>query len=195
MLRRTAKHTNERPASADNRHLLWPLLEECKFTNELYLAALLRASYGSDRQFGTCGPLSGQARPMPSTRNMTLYQHDGPLMFRFQIEGDLDGPCAVELEQAWLTAAPIMDGKQLVVDISGIDQADASGMALLVRFRDAGARFRLASRPGPLGIASSLGLASDSSGAGDDQHEPAWVSTMWSRMTRTFHSMLHCRQC
>lgn len=126
---------------------------------------------------------------------MTLYQHDAPLTFRFQLVGNLEGPWAVEVEQAWLTATSIINDKELVVDISDLDGADARGMELLVRFRDAGGRFTLAARPEPLRIARSLGIQTDSlliRGVGDVR---ASVTEVWSRLTRTFHSILRIRQC
>lgn len=72
---------------------------------------------------------------------MPYYQHDAGEQFRFQIVGHLDAAIAADLEQAWSTAAPIIKGKRLVVDITALESADDGGEALLTRFRGAGATF------------------------------------------------------
>jgi ABC-type transporter Mla MlaB component len=71
---------------------------------------------------------------------MKMHQHDTPTMFRFVLRGELDEPSAIELEHAWRTAASVLRGKELVVDVSGLSHSDAVGMDLLCRMRDQGAR-------------------------------------------------------
>jgi hypothetical protein len=80
---------------------------------------------------------------------MAYYQHDAGEQFRFQIVGHLDEAVASDLEQAWSTAAPIIRGKRLVVDITAMEGADGDGEALLARFRDSGATFIGASTHAP----------------------------------------------
>lgn len=69
-----------------------------------------------------------------------VYQHDGPAVFRFEVTGLLDGPVVEELEHAWITAASVLQGKDLVLDISELAGADDAGIRLLVRMKEAGAR-------------------------------------------------------
>jgi ABC-type transporter Mla MlaB component len=71
---------------------------------------------------------------------MDLYQHDSAAMFRFVLRGDLSGMSVREFEQAWQTAASIATGKQIVVDLSDVTNADAAGLELLSRMRESGAR-------------------------------------------------------
>ena len=59
---------------------------------------------------------------------MTMYQHDSPLTYRFVLRGELAGERVEELEHAWNTAKSILGGKELVVDVSGITDADHSGV-------------------------------------------------------------------
>ena len=73
--------------------------------------------------------------------SLEMYQHDGETTFRFVLRGELAGAGCDELEHAWTTAKSILGGKQLVVDISGLDKADQSGIELLSRMsRESGAR-------------------------------------------------------
>jgi ABC-type transporter Mla MlaB component len=71
---------------------------------------------------------------------MKMYQHDTPTMFRFVLRGELDEPAAVELEHAWRTAGSILQGKELVVDVSGLSRSGEAGMDLLCRMREEGAQ-------------------------------------------------------
>jgi len=71
---------------------------------------------------------------------MDMYQHDSARMFRFVLRGKLIGDGVQELEEAWKTAKSILAGKELVVDISGIADADPAGADLLSRMRESGAR-------------------------------------------------------
>jgi anti-anti-sigma regulatory factor len=76
-------------------------------------------------------------------------------MFRFVVAGELNGSAAKELEQAWKTAASILNGKELVVDISGVTSADSSGADLLSRMRESGARLIAAAPAGSPGSRTS----------------------------------------
>ena len=42
------------------------------------------------------------------------------------------------LERAWTTAKSILEGKELVVDVSGLTNVDPSGVDLLSRMRESG---------------------------------------------------------
>lgn len=71
---------------------------------------------------------------------MEIYQHDSAAMFRFVLRGELIDGRVTELEHAWSTAKSILKGKELVVEISGITNADSRGVDLLFRMRESGAR-------------------------------------------------------
>ena len=86
---------------------------------------------------------------------MDLYQHDSPTVYRFVLRGGLTGASVQNLEQAWKTAMSITNKKETVVDISGVTDADASGVELLFRMREAGVRLN-----GALPLKSELLLRS-----------------------------------
>jgi len=71
---------------------------------------------------------------------MDLYLHDSATTFRFVLRGELIGRGVQDLEEAWITAQSVLNGKELVVDVSGIRGADQSGVDLLFRMRESGAR-------------------------------------------------------
>jgi hypothetical protein len=79
-------------------------------------------------------------------------------MFQFVLRGELIGDRVRNLEHAWKTAKSILAGKELVVDISGITDADASGVDLLSRMRESGARLTAALPPESEGFVRSLGV-------------------------------------
>jgi hypothetical protein len=93
---------------------------------------------------------------------MDLYQHDSAAMFRFVVRGELCGRAVQNLEQAWHTAMSTAAQKELVVDVSGITNADESGVELLSRMRESGARLTAALPPPSEGVLRgflrSLGL-------------------------------------
>lgn len=89
---------------------------------------------------------------------MDLYQHDSATMFQLVIRGELAGESVSSLEHAWTTAKSILAGKELVVDVSGITNADPSGFDLLSRMRESGARLTAALPPASEGVLRSLGL-------------------------------------
>src|ERR1039458_5638513 len=89
---------------------------------------------------------------------MDIYQHDGAAMFRFVLRGQLIGGRVEDLEHAWSTAKSILDGKELVVDISGITNADPSGVELLSRMRESGARLTATLPPESAEFISSFGI-------------------------------------
>ena len=70
---------------------------------------------------------------MQTPNPMEMYQHDRHESFRIVLRGGLAGACVQELEHAWITAQSSLDGKKLLIDISGVTQADAFGIGLLRR--------------------------------------------------------------
>jgi ABC-type transporter Mla MlaB component len=89
---------------------------------------------------------------------MEMFQHDSAKRFQFVLRGELAGNRVQDLEQAWTTAKSILNGKELVVDVSGITDADESGMDLLSRMRESGARLTVALPPKSEEFLRSLGL-------------------------------------
>jgi ABC-type transporter Mla MlaB component len=89
---------------------------------------------------------------------MDMYQHDSATTFQFVLRGELADDSVWNLEHAWTTAKSILDGKELVVEVSGITSADSSGIALLSRMRESGARLTAALPPASEGVLRSLGL-------------------------------------
>ena len=71
---------------------------------------------------------------------MDIYLHDRSAAFQFVLKGQLIGDWVQRLEYAWDTARSVLGGKEVVVDLSGISDADALGMDLLSRMRASGAR-------------------------------------------------------
>lgn len=72
---------------------------------------------------------------------MEMYQHDSSSEFRFVLRGSLEGSWVEELEHAWITAASILNGKELVINGAGLTGIDENGLRLLSRMRDNGGRF------------------------------------------------------
>ena len=58
---------------------------------------------------------------------MRMLQHDSATMFRFVLQGELTGDRVREFEHAWIAARSILGTKALVVEISGITNADVAG--------------------------------------------------------------------
>lgn len=103
---------------------------------------------------------------------MEMYQHDRAASFQFVLRGELTGDAVPELECAWTTARSIIAGKELVVDISGMTNADHSGIDLLTRMRESGARLTAALPPASEEILRSLGVPVAARGGW--RHAVAW---------------------
>src|SRR6185369_16365501 len=67
--------------------------------------------------------------------------HDGPKMFRLQLEGRLASAWVTELQQCWKTADSMLDGKSLVVNLNDVTFVDGAGLSLLADMHRAGAQF------------------------------------------------------
>jgi ABC-type transporter Mla MlaB component len=89
---------------------------------------------------------------------MQMFQHDSATMFRFVLQGELTGDEVQELEHAWTTALSILETKELVVDVSGITNADAAGIELLSRMREKGARLNATLPPESARFIRSMGI-------------------------------------
>jgi hypothetical protein len=71
---------------------------------------------------------------------LRYYMHDGPAAFSFELAGGLSRDGARELEQAWLTASSVREGRDLIVDLSFVTSIDEAGRELLSRWHAEGAR-------------------------------------------------------
>ena len=70
---------------------------------------------------------------------MEIYLHDRPAMFNVVLRGELAGGSVRELELAWRTANSTLHGRDLVVDIGGLVDADPAGRELLFHMQQSGA--------------------------------------------------------
>jgi ABC-type transporter Mla MlaB component len=105
---------------------------------------------------------------------MQMFQHDSAMKFRFVLHGELTGDGVEELEHAWITARSILGTKALVVDISGITNANEAGIELLSRMREAGASLSAALPPESAGFIRSMGIPV----AAPDRLFSAWTLTL-----------------
>ncbi|HWQ55883.1 MAG TPA: hypothetical protein VN442_19500 [Bryobacteraceae bacterium] len=78
-------------------------------------------------------------RPL-NPEGLVVYQHDASGTFRFVLLGQLKQPWVDELRHAWTTASSVIQNKELVIDLSALTAADNSGIDLLSRMRESGAR-------------------------------------------------------
>jgi ABC-type transporter Mla MlaB component len=78
---------------------------------------------------------------------MDMYQHDSADTFRFVLKGKLAKIEAQQFQCALETAASILDGKDLIIEVSGITKVDAAGVELLTRMRESGAQIIAARVP------------------------------------------------
>ena len=107
---------------------------------------------------------------------MEMYQHDCPSAFRFVLSGDLSGEAVQQLQWAWQTAQSTLGGRDLIVDISGIANADPYGLELLFRMRNAGARLIADMPPVSPGLLRQFGMPALSPRAGS-----GWLARIWRR--------------
>jgi ABC-type transporter Mla MlaB component len=89
----------------------------------------------------------GRSRIEHSVSDLTMYQHDAASLFRFVLMGRLAGRDVEDMEHAWITARSVMDGKELVVDLSAVTEIDGAGMHLLARVEACGARVIYPAQP------------------------------------------------
>jgi S1-C subfamily serine protease/anti-anti-sigma regulatory factor len=74
---------------------------------------------------------------------MELAEQGESSRLRLMLRGSLEGPWTAEVEQVWTTAASVLSGKELVIDITGLTGMDENGLQLLARMRDAGVRLTI----------------------------------------------------
>ena len=113
---------------------------------------------------------------------MEIYQHDSAEVFRFVLRGDFSGHSVQQLQWAWETAQSILAGKELILDISGIADADAPGRELLFCMRKAGARLTVSLPPVSTELLQQLGVQVSAPCSGS-----SWLSGIlrrWSVLVR-----------
>jgi hypothetical protein len=104
---------------------------------------------------------------------MEIYLHDSPAMFQFVLRGMLSGDDVPNLEHAWITARSVLMSRDLVLEVSGMTGADASGMELLSRMRNSGAQLTAEQTPQSEDFLRSLSLPLPTSRG---LHKHRWAS-------------------
>ena len=89
---------------------------------------------------------------------MKMYLNDSAKSFEFVLHGELMGDAVQSLEQAWITATSILNGKEVLVDVSALMAADAEGIELLCRMTGSGSRLTAARPPHSVEFLRCLGL-------------------------------------
>ncbi len=89
---------------------------------------------------------------------MEMYLNDSAQAFEFVLRGKLTGGHVKSLEQAWITATSILNGKDLLVEVSTLTAADAEGIELLYRMAGAGACLKADLPPDSGEFLRSLGV-------------------------------------
>ena len=89
---------------------------------------------------------------------MKMYLNDSAKSFKFVLHGELTGDAVQSLEQAWITATSILNGKEVLVDVAALTAADAEGIGLLRRMTGSGARLSSVLPPHSPQFLRSLGV-------------------------------------
>ena len=76
---------------------------------------------------------------------MAIYIHDEADRLRLRVTGDLDDFATEELASCWKTASSVVGQRPLVVDLTGLYTAQASGRNLLETLHRQGVQFLTAS--------------------------------------------------
>jgi len=87
-----------------------------------------------------------------------MYLNDSVKTCEFVLQGELTGDAVQSLGHAWITATSILNGKEVLVDVSALTAADAEGIELLYRLIGSGARLRAALPPHSPKFLRSLGV-------------------------------------
>ena len=86
---------------------------------------------------------------------LQYYLHDEPDAFRLKLSGRLSGEGAQSVQQAWQTALSIIGARQLIVDMTFVNEADERGRVLLRLWHHNGARI-IAASPESCALAESI---------------------------------------
>jgi hypothetical protein len=113
---------------------------------------------------------------------LDIYQHDSSDTLQFVLSGALTGMPVSYLEHSWITASSTLGGRALVVDVAGLREADAEGLALLSRMCSCGAKVVAAKAPVNTELARRLGIPA-AAGGGDGK--PFWrMLGLWGTKLR-----------
>jgi hypothetical protein len=93
-----------------------------------------------------------------SERPLNLYLHDRAKCFEFALNGDLTGGAVYNLEQAWITAGSMLNGKEISVEVSRLTAVDEEGIHLLHRMTASGALLTAAYAPESEELLHSIGI-------------------------------------
>ena len=72
---------------------------------------------------------------------LRITVQDAADQLRLELEGRLSGAWVAELEDCWRASVPILGGRQLWVDLTGVECVDAAGRYLLALMHKSGVRF------------------------------------------------------
>jgi len=72
---------------------------------------------------------------------LRITVRDSADRLQFDLEGRLSGAWVLELEDCFRASAPILGGRELWVDLSGVDCVDPAGKYLLALMHKSGTRF------------------------------------------------------
>jgi ABC-type transporter Mla MlaB component len=89
---------------------------------------------------------------------MEMYLNDSVKTFEFVLQGKLTRDAAQSLQHAWTTAASILNGRKVLVDVSALTAADPEGIELLYRMTGSGARLTAKRTPQSEEFVRSLGV-------------------------------------
>lgn len=92
---------------------------------------------------------------------MNLYQHDSPSQFRFEVKGELSGPCVSELRNAWMTVGASYQGRNIALEVAELQGADDAGMILLREMQAAGVALGVSRTPLDPALLRTLGVDFD----------------------------------
>jgi hypothetical protein len=73
-------------------------------------------------------------------KSLQYYLHDELDAVRIEIVGNLSGAGVGSVEQAWRTANSVLAGRQIVVGLTAVAEADDDGRLLLLSWHRCGAR-------------------------------------------------------
>ncbi len=71
---------------------------------------------------------------------LKITVRDFPDRLRLELEGALAGAWVPELEASWRNANQALGGRELWIDLCGVDRIDAAGKYLLALMHSSGAR-------------------------------------------------------
>lgn len=90
---------------------------------------------------------------------MDVFQYDTPSGFCIRVEGALVDRDIDELEDAWMCANSVLNGRPIMVDLACVTSADQGGLALLKMLQASGTLLAASHPPVAPEIAALLGVS------------------------------------